>query len=347
MAWEHGRVRRGLIRCGAAALLFGASTPAASVLAGEMGAFALAGLLYLGAGIGAVPYALRSPPSWGSVRRGWVRLTLAVVFGGVVGPVLLMLGLARTPAASASLLLNLELPLTVLIAGVIFREHLGPRVVVGAVLVTSAGVALTASGGSSAIRWGAVLIALACLAWAVDNVVTAELDELAPAHVTLVKGWVAGTVSFSVAAATGTLPGPGPAGVALVVGALGYGLSITLWVAGARELGAARAQVVFATAPFVGALLAWVALREPATPVQATALLVAATGVALVLRSAHTHEHQHPAVVHDHEHVHDDGHHDHVHPGGDPGRHQHPHTHVPVSHTHPHVPDLHHRHDHS
>ena len=340
-------MRRGLIRCGAAALLFGASTPAASLLAGEMGAFALAGLLYLGAGAGAVPHALRHPPSWGSVRRGWLRLLLAVVFGGIVGPVLLMLGLARTPAASASLLLNLELPLTVLIAGLVFREHLGPRVVVGAALVTAAGAALTATGDSATLRWGAALIALACLAWAVDNVVTAELDELAPAHVTLVKGWVAGTVSFSVAAAVGGLPGPGAAGVALVVGALGYGLSITLWVAGARELGAARAQVVFATAPFVGAVLAWVVLREPTTAAQAVAVLMAATGVALVLRSAHTHEHHHPAVVHDHEHVHDDGHHDHEHPEGDPGRHQHPHAHSPVTHTHPHVPDLHHRHEHT
>ena len=344
--WEHGGVRSGLIRCGAAALLFGASTPAASQLAGEMGVFALAGLLYLGAGAGAVPYALRHPPSWGSVRRGWPRLTLAVFFGGIVGPVLLVLGLVRTSAASASLLLNLELPLTVLIAGLLFREHLGGRVVAGAVLVTTAGVALTATGGSSTIRWGAVFIALACLAWAVDNVVTAELDELAPAHVTLVKGWVAGSVSFTVAAFTGDLPGAGVAAIALVVGAIGYGLSITLWVAGARELGAARAQVVFATAPFVGALLAWVALREAATVGQAVAVLAAAIGVGLVLRSAHEHEHHHPAVVHDHEHVHTDGHHDHDHAGGDPGRHQHTHTHVPLTHTHPHVPDVHHRHEH-
>lgn len=340
-------MRRGLIRCGVAALLFGASTPAASQLAGEMGVFALAGLLYLGAGAGAVPYALRNPPSWGSVRRGWGRLALAVVFGGVVGPVLLMLGLTRTSAASASLLLNLELPLTVLIAGVLFREHLGPRVVAGAVLVTTAGVALAVGGGSSDFRWGAGFIALACLAWAIDNVVTADLDELAPAHVTLVKGWVAGSVSFSVAAATGSLPSPGAAGAALVVGALGYGLSITLWVAGARELGAARAQVVFATAPFVGALLAWAVLRETVTAVQAVAVVAAATGVALVLRSAHEHEHHHPAVLHDHEHIHTDGHHDHEHPGGDPGRHQHPHAHAPVTHSHPHVPDLHHRHEHA
>ncbi len=339
-------MRRGLFRCGVAALLFGASTPAASQLAGEMSVFALAGLLYLGAGAGAVPYSLRHPPDWGSVRRGWRRLALAVFFGGMAGPVLLVLGLTRTSAASASLLLNLELPLTVLIAGLLFREHLGSRVVAGAVLVTAAGTALAATEGSATIRWGALFIGLACVAWAIDNVVTAVLDELAPAHVTLVKGWVAGTVNFSVAVATGAMPSLGAAGLALVVGAIGYGLSITLWVAGARDLGAARAQVVFATAPFLGALLAWVVLREAATLGQVIAVLLAGTGIALVLRSHHEHEHHHPASVHDHEHMHTDSHHDHEHPGGDPGRHQHPHVHTPITHSHPHVPDLHHRHEH-
>ena len=341
-----GAVRRGLIRCGAAALLFGASIPVASQLAGEMGPFVLAGLLYLGAGLAAVPQALRTPPTLAGLRRGWGRLTLAVVFGGLVGPLLLVLGLARTSAASASLLLNLELPLTVLLAGWVFREHLGSRVVAGALLVTGAAAVLTAPEGASAVRLGGLLIAAACLAWAVDNVVTANLDELAPAHVTLVKGLVAGSVNTLIGLGAGELPNAGPALAALAVGAVGYGFSITLWVAGARDLGAARAQVVFAVAPFIGATLAWLVVREPATLSQVLALLVAAAGVSLVLGSAHQHEHEHPALVHDHEHTHDDGHHTHPHDGDPSLRHQHPHSHEAQRHTHPHVPDLHHRHSH-
>ena len=199
---------------------------------------------------------------------------------------------------------------------------------------------------ASAVRLGGLLIAAACLAWAVDNVVTANLDELAPAHVTLVKGLVAGSVNTLIGLGTGGLPSTGPALAALAVGAVGYGFSITLWVAGARDLGAARAQVVFAVAPFIGAALAWLVVREPATVSQVLALLVAAAGVSLVLGSAHQHEHEHPAVLHDHEHTHDDGHHTHTHDGDPSLRHQHPHSHEAQRHTHPHVPDLHHRHSH-
>jgi drug/metabolite transporter (DMT)-like permease len=341
-------MRRGLLRCGAAALLFGASTPFAARLTGDMGPVLLAGLLYLGAALAVLPQSLHRPPSVAGLRRGAGRLTLAVVFGGLIGPILLMLGLARTPAASASLLLNLELPFTVLLAGILFREHLGPRVVLGAGLVAGAGALVALSAGTPSVQVGGLLVAAACAAWAVDNVVTADLDELAPAHVTLVKGVVAGTLSTVVGLASGGFPAVGPFLLALLVGALGYGASITLWVAGARDLGAARAQVVFATAPFLGAVLAWVVLREGITVAQVAGLVVAISGVALVLRSSHEHEHEHPAQEHDHEHTHDDGHHDHQHTPEVPAgtRHQHPHRHEALVHAHPHVPDLHHRHSH-
>ena len=341
--------RRGLLRCGVSAALFGASTPVASRLTQDVGPLGLAGLLYLGAALAVLPVMLRNPPTRDGLRRGAGRLATAVVLGGAVGPLLLVLGLARTSAASASLLLNLELPFTVLIAGLVFREYLGPRVIAGAALVTAAGAGVAWASGAGVPRLGAVLVAAACVAWAVDNVVTAALDELAPAHITFVKGIVAGGVTTVVAAGVEGLPSLGATSVALLTGALGYGVSITLWVAGARDLGAARAQVVFATAPFVGVLLAWTALGEPVTAAQVVAVAAVAAGVGLLLRSGHEHEHEHPALVHDHEHTHDDGHHEHRHdPPVAPGtRHQHPHVHEPLRHTHPHVPDLHHRHEHA
>ena len=337
---------RGIVRCGLAAVLFGISAPLASRLAGELGAFSLAGLLYLGAAVAVLPVVGRNVPDRGTVRRAAPRLAVAVVVGGAVGPVLLAAGLGYVSAATASLLLNLELVFTTIVAALVFHEHIGRRVAAGTALVVAAGVVLAWSG-SAELRWGALLIAGACLCWAVDNCVTAALDELAPAHITLAKGVVAGGANFLIGLVADGPPPLGPALGALVVGAFGYGVSITLWVAGARELGAARGQLVFATAPFIGAVVAWTFLGETATARELVSVALAATGVLFVLRSDHDHVHHHEAVVHDHEHTHDDGHHDHVHPDGDAGRHQHVHEHRRLVHHHPHVPDLHHRHDHA
>lgn len=336
--------RIALARCALAAVLFGLSAPAASQLTDDMGAFALAGLLYLGAALGVLPFAGRTPPTRAALRASLPNLSLAVVLGGAVGPVLLAAGLGLVPAATASLLLNLELVFTVAVASLLFREHLGRHVVVGTVLVVAGSAALTWSGTPD-LRWGALLIAGACLCWAVDNSATAALDQLAPAHITLSKGAVAGSTNLLIGVLTTGVPGVAPVGWALVIGAFGYGASITLWVEGARDLGAARAQMVFATAPFVGAAASWLALGEPVSPQQLLAAAVSAVGVSAVLRSQHEHQHEHRLLSHEHEHTHDDPHHAHIHERGDPGRHSHQHTHEPLAHRHPHVPDLHHRHD--
>lgn len=273
--------RRGAVRCLLAAVLFGASAPAASVLANDMSALALAGLLYLGAAVAVAPAVARRPPELADIRASWKPVAVAAIAGGALGPALLIAGLARIGAATASILLNLELVATVALAATLFREHLGRRVISGAAVVTA--------GGALSSR----------------QVVAA-----------------------------------------LVIGAASYGLSITLWVKGARDLGAARGQVIFATAPFIGAATAWLALDDAVTAVQLVAAGLAAAGVAISLDSAHLHGHHHDPTIHGHEHAHDDGHHDHEHPDQPDGPHSHPHEHQELSHTHPHVPDLHHRHPH-
>ena len=327
-------------------MLFGISAPAASRLAGDMSAFTLAGLLYLGAAGAVLPVIGRARPTSVAVRRSGRRLATAVVLGGAVGPALLAAGVQHAPAAPASLLLNLELVFTTLLAGLVFREHVGRRVVVGTVLVVAAGVVLGWSAEAD-LRRGAVLIAAACLCWGVDNCVTANLDELAPAHITFTKGVVAGGANLLLGVLVGGSVGGWPVVWALVVGAFGYGISITLWVSGARDLGAARGQLVFATAPFVGAIVPWSAFSDDVRPRELVSLVIAAVGVSFVLRSDHLHEHAHATTEHDHEHVHDDGHHDHHHDAEARGRHHHRHRHTALVHAHPHVPDLHHRHEHA
>jgi drug/metabolite transporter (DMT)-like permease len=337
-------VNTGIIRCGIAAILFGISAPAASQLTNDMGAFTLAGLLYLGAALAVAPFARRSPPTRTALRKSLPNLTLAVVLGGAVGPVLLAVGLGLVPAATASLLLNLELVFTTIVAGLVFHEHLGRHVIAGTGLVVAGSIVLTWSGDPD-LRWGALVIAAACLCWAIDNSATAAIDQITPSHITLAKGIIAGGTNLVIGLTTTAVPDLGPVLWALLIGAVGYGASITLWVAGARDLGAARGQLVFATAPFVGAIVAWSVFTEPVTARELVAFAIAAGGVAFVLASHHDHDHTHEPLSHTHDHEHDD-HHDHHHDTVISGRHSHHHGHGPLTHRHPHVPDLHHRHDH-
>lgn len=329
-------------------MLFGATAPAASELAGSIPAFTLAGLLYVGAALAVLPAVVRRPPSRAALVSEWRPALVAVVAGGAVGPVLLVAGLARTNAATASILLNTELPATILLAALVFREHLGRRLLWSAALITAAGALLTWEPGAT-VDIGALLIIAACASWGLDNGVTARIEHLAPEHVVALKGIVAGGANLAIGlllVGWGTSTGLGDVTAALAIGAAGYGASITLWVKGARDLGAARGQVIFATAPFIGAVIAWIALGEDVLTLQIVAMVLAAVGVAVSLESGHEHHHRHEPLVHDHEHVHDDDHHDHEHAGGFTGRHSHRHEHGAIIHAHVHVPDLHHRHDH-
>lgn len=322
-----------MARCLAAAVLFGASAPAASVLAGDMPALVLAGLLYLGAAIAVTPAVVRHRPNATALSAGWRPLAIAVVFGGALGPVLLVAGLARTSAATASLLLNFELVATILLAATLFREHLGARLLAAAALVSTAGVILVWQPGV-AFDTGGLFVIGACACWGLDNAVTSKIDQLSPEQITLTKGLVAGGANLilGLMLASSLNLRTGEVLAALAIGALGYGASITLWVKGARDLGAARGQVIFAAAPFIGAAVAWVFLGDAVTFAQLVAVPVAIVGVGLSLRSGHEHRHVHEPIVHEHEHRHDDGHHTHTHTPPVTGRHTHRHEHAALVH---------------
>lgn len=336
--------------CLVSALLFGAATPLSKELLEPLGGLALAGLLYLGAAIAVLPFSFTPSGDKGSKSSKQLGYLLgAILFGGVLGPILLLFGLAQSSAASVALLLNLEAVATALLAWVFFREYIGRRTWTAVLLVVSAGVILSSGDFAAEIVPG-LLVAGACVCWGLDNNFTSLIDGYSPAQSTLVKGIVAGSFNLLLAV---LLSSPDWSWqvvlVALAVGAVCYGASITLYIRGAQQLGATRSQLLFSFAPFVGVLGAWVYLGEEVLGEQIAAALLMMVGALLLIESEHEHKHSHEAMMHTHSHNHDDGHHDHSHSEADEiesGWHAHVHAHEKKSHSHEHLPDLHHRHEH-
>jgi drug/metabolite transporter (DMT)-like permease len=329
-----------------AALLFGASTPAAKLLAGGIHPVLLAGLLYTGSGLGL--------GAWFLARRGRLALRTgdlpwlagAILSGGIVAPILLMIGLASTSAAASSLLLNLEGVFTALLAWFAFRENFDRRIALGMAFITAGGALLVLQPGAlTGNRLGSLAVAGACLAWAIDNNLTRKVSFADATAIAAIKGFVAGPVNIVIAFVAGALwPGVVPAAAAASVGLLGYGVSLALFVVALRDLGAARTGAYFSTAPFAGVALALMLGESPGALFWPAAGLMAA-GVWLHVTERHEHEHVHEPLEHEHSHVHDE-HHQHGHGSSWDGKapHQHPHRHERLVHRHPHYPDLHHRH---
>ncbi|MGB8858025.1 MAG: DMT family transporter [Ilumatobacteraceae bacterium] len=338
---SHASQRHGWVWCAAAAVLFGASTPATKLVVGSLGAVTLAGLLYLGAAVAVAPFASREGRSHATLRQR-SRLLVAVGFGGGLAPVLLVLALDRTPAGTVSLFLNLELVATAVIARVFLQEHLGRRAGLGIVIVVLGGVILAGTAGSG-VAAGALLIVATCVCWGIDNAITASLDSYSPSQITFVKGAVAGSVNLGLGLALDGAPAASFVFAALAIGALGYGLSIAMWITGARLIGAARGQAIFALAPFVGALLSWPINGDRLTATTVVAFAVSLVGVLVVATSHHSHAHTHQLVEHTHPIDLSDPHHR---PGAIVVMAGEQHRHLAISHEHEHLPDIHHRHTH-
>ena len=337
-----------------AAALFGTSTPLAKGLLASVSPQVLAGLLYLGSGLGlGMLWLWRHRTGTAGeaalARRDLPWLFGAIGFGGFLGPLLLLVGLSRTPASAASLFLNLESVLTALLAWMVFRENVDRRVAAGMLSIVAGGVLLAWQGR---VEWGGFsgpfAIAGACFCWAIDNNLTQKVSGSDPLQIAALKGGVAGTVNLGIGLLrAGSLPTLPQTGAALMLGFVGYGLSLVLFVLALRSLGTARTGAYFSTAPFVGALLSVVLWHERVSAPLLTAGGFMALGVWLHVRERHMHPHSHTALTHDHRHSHD-AHHRHVHGSDQPADepHTHPHTHDPLTHAHPHYPDIHHRHGH-
>ncbi len=382
---NHKNNFKGILLAAAAAALFGMSTPLAKLLEKEIAPVMLASLFYLGFGIG---FALLSALAAARRKQSNVlrlcradlpSLFVVVSAGGIFAPVCLMLGLSYSSATTASLLLNLEAVLTALIAWIYFHENCDSKIILGMIAITAGGIMLSfnqfdfnqlsfdQTSVNSALNLapsittplasmsGPILIALACLGWAIDNNFTRKIAAADAKQIAMIKGLVAGLVNLAFALALGQkLPNVGAITAALLLGFVGYGLSLVFYVMALRDLGNARTSAYFATAPFLGALLSLVIFREPVTATLALAALLMGIGVYLHISERHEHTHIHEETEHEHEHLHD-LHHNHEHASGDEPTHRkngseiphtHKHRHEGLKHSHTHYPDLHHRHRH-
>ncbi|XCH79178.1 MAG: DMT family transporter [Candidatus Dehalobacter alkaniphilus] len=340
-----------------AAALFGASVPLAKLLLGDIAPVPMAGFLYLGSGIGM--FLWRALPKTDKancreakiVKQDLPWLIGAILAGGIAAPIVLMVSLKHTPASTASLLLNFEGVATTVIAGAVFKEHVGKRIWGAVLLITLASILLSwnASG-----QWGFSLSAMgvlaACVLWGTDNNFTRNISVKDPYMIVAVKGLSAGMFSLILAFVIGQpFPHLSYAMIAMLLGCLSYGFSIVFFIRGMRELGSARTSALYGIAPFLGAAFSIFLFREMPGILFIGSLPVMIWGAVLLLKEEHIHLHRHIKIEHEHRHCHNDLHHTHVHQSDTTlkdGYHSHVHLHEETGHSHLHTPNIHHRHSH-
>ncbi len=338
------------------AACFGISPPIAKILVANIPPMVLAGLLYIGAFLGLSLYTL-GRKAWSvapAAQRSGLRrkdlpwLAAAVLFGGIIAPISLMYGLSRTSGFATSLLLNLEGVSTALIAVLIFRENAGKRLWWALVCMTAAGVFLAwdPAQGSFSLA-GPLLICLSMLCWGIDNNVTRHISARDPIQIALLKGLVSGAASLSLAWLLGIgIPWSGRTALAVLLGALSYGVSLVFFIKALAWLGSFRTGLFFSLAPFIGALASLALLQEWIGWVMFPAAGLMIAGLWLMMAESHEHLHAHTAATHTHQHRHDDLHHEHAHDEAPAKAHNHCHIHSEGNHSHAHWPDIHHRHGH-
>lgn len=332
-------------------LLFGIATPFSKIILEELNSFQLAGLLYIGAALAFLPFIIKNRNTeFAALRRSGKKKYLVgvIVFGGILGPFFLMAGLKAANAMSVSVWLNMELVATAIMGILIFKDHLDRYAIIGILLTLAAGILISFQESTSGI-FSAFLIFIACIAWGLDNHLSAIIDGVSAQTITFVKGVFGGMTNLLI----GLFLNQGQIQLhyiplALLIGVFSYGISIVLFVYTAQNLGATRSQILFSTAPFWGIIAAWIFLHEPLNLIVLISFLLLATGIIFTNFATHGHPHYHKKIVHIHQHSHDDEHHNHNHEDDNDNslNHSHLHEHKEIKHTHKHYPDLHHRHEH-
>ena len=336
-----------------AAALYGISAPASKILLDYINPLFMAALLYIGAGLGMWIYnALNKLKSKQKIEadlsKGEMPYIIAMIFLDILAPILLLLGLQRTTAGTASLLNNFEIVATSMIALIVFKEAIDKRQWIAMVLIILASAILTLSANDNfSLSVGSIFILLACLCWGIENNCTRQLSLKDPVQIVIIKGFGSGIGALIVCALWGEFN----ASIfyilcALVLGFVAYGLSILFYIFAQRSLGAARTSIYYSIAPFIGVLLSWIFLKEKITISFLVALSIIVIATYFMVTERHSHKHLHVTLTHNHKHRHDDGHHNHSHTETIDVYHSHEHTHEVLEHSHSHYPDEHHRHEH-
>jgi len=344
-------LRAGIMAAALSALAFGTSAPAVARLGVSVGPFTTAALLYAGAlyaSWAASGFGVRAPLAL--MRRHGARLVLIASLGAAIGPAAFAWGLQKAGATSGSLLLNFEAIFTAMLAFSLFAEPFGGRFVAALAAMATGGVVLAVDGARQPEinPQGLLAIVFATGCWALDNTLTRGMSEEPPLTVVAVKSALGAALAFGLALALAETP-PSPlarCALLLLVGAIGYGLSLRFYLEAQARIGAARTASVFALAPFVGAFVAWSFGDRALGWGGALSVPLFALGAYLHLTERHQHTHRHEELEHEHAHRHDDGHHLHTHDPAVSGEHTHRHRHEALEHDHDHAPDLHHQHDH-
>src|SRR5258706_2626702 len=333
-----------------AAIFFRASAPIAKLLLGDTAPIFLAAFLYIGSGTGIslvkLTQRMRSKEVEAGIKRADIKwLVGAIISGGILAPIVLMISLQNTPASTASLLLNFEGVGTTIIALLFFKEAIGRRAWTAIIVVTLASILLSTNFVSSwGMSVGAFGVVFACVLWGVDNNFTRNISGKDPLAIVAWKGLVAGMFSFFLAWFLGD---PFPAAKTilgtLILGFVSYGLSTMVFIPSMRALGAGRTTALYGTAPLAGVLLSIIIFGEFPSFLFVIAAILMIGGALLLINEQHEHSHVHTALFHEHSHRHDDPAHGHDEVDG---AHSHEHEHPAEEHAHDHMPDIHHRHGH-
>ncbi|MBN2878294.1 MAG: DMT family transporter [Clostridia bacterium] len=336
-----------------AAALYGISAPASKILLDYINPLFMAALLYIGAGTGMLIYHFASKAGTektkeASLTKKELPYLAAIILLDIIAPILMLLGLQKTTAGTASLLNNFEIAATSIIALVFFKEAIGKRQWVAMALIIAASAILTFSSGNEVhFSFGSLYILLACLSWGVENNCTRQISLKDPVQIVIIKGLGSGIGALIACAAWGEFTTDiFYIACALILGFVSYGLSILFYVFAQRSLGAVRTSIYYSIAPFIGVILSWIILRESISASFIAALFLMMIAAYMMASELHNHAHIHELQLHEHKHRHDDGHHDHVHEGNIEGYHSHEHQHEKMEHSHSHYPDEHHRHRH-
>lgn len=338
---------RGFTWALASAIAFGLTTPLVARFGVALGPWTIAALLYAGAALFASPFARDVVPVLRARRRVWL-LAAQAIFGAMLAPAALAYGLHRTGALGASLALTMEVPLSIALAALAFREFVSRRVVVACIAIVVGAFALAVPGASShAGGIGIAFIIAATAFWALDNALASLMVDVPFATTVFIKASIGAACAAFAAVVVREPNVAGWNALDLVfLGAIGYGASLWMYLRAQRTFGIARTASVFAIAPFVGAVLAIVLGDRTIGAATVFGFIAIAFGAYLHASERHAHPHLHASDRHEHVHRHDDDHHTHEHVPSFRGEHAHVHDHEPLAHAHAHASDPAHLHQH-